>query len=73
MITNILLRALLICSMLFAGPLVLADSGQTEKTQIEIVQAETAQAVLAALALSDIIEQMCQEGLALPVDVTGGF
>ena len=73
MIMNILLRALLICSMLFAGPLVLADSSQTEKTQIEKVQAETAQAVLAALALSDIIEVMRQEGLAQAVDVTGGF
>ena len=46
--------------MLFAGPPCLAEAGQTAQILAEKVQAEKARAVLAALALSEIIEVMRQ-------------
>lgn len=73
MIMKVLIRALFCCGLLFAGPLVLAEAGQLGKTLTEKEPTEKAYAVLSALALSDIIEVMRQEGLAQAKDVTGGF
>lgn len=58
MIMKVFFKAFVICSMLFVGlP----------------AQAEKAQAVLRALAVTDIIEVMRQEGLAQAKDVTRAF